>query len=132
MSIQISRTYRRLDHNLWLQLFSLHTKIVDLQSELSSLVSPDWDRCACFRVQARILYHDRALDLLQTAALDLGGRKTGDGDAFPVWRRDLEVQILIDQEAQVRRSGISTGQASERTLGLARMGGIDGAYRPFD
>jgi hypothetical protein len=57
---------------------------------------------------------------------------TGDGDAFPVWRRDLEVQILIDQEAQVRRSGISTKWTGERTLGLARMGGIDGAYRPFN
>jgi hypothetical protein len=132
VSIKISRTYRRLVHNLWLQLFSLHTKIVDLRSELSSLVDPDWDRCACSRVQARILYHDQALDLLQTVVQDPGDRTTDDGDASPVWRRDLEVQILIDQEAQVRQSSISTGQASERTLGLARMGGIEGAYRPFD
>lgn len=99
---------------------------------LSSLVALDWDRCACFRVQARILYHDRPLDLLQTVVQDPGDTMTGDGDASLVWRRDLEVQILIDQEAQVRQSGISTGQASKHTLGLARMGGIEGAYRPFE
>jgi len=55
----------------------------------------------------------------------------GDG-AFLVWKRDLEVQILIGQEVQAPQSSISLSRGSERTLGLARMGGMDGAYRPFD
>lgn len=44
----------------------------------------------------------------------------------------LEARIPIAQGAQAQRSSISWRRGSERTLGLARMGGIDGAYRPFD
>jgi hypothetical protein len=110
----------------------LHTRIVDLQSELSSLVALDWDQSACFRVQGRILVHDQALGLLQKAVSDLVDRMIGADGAYLAWQRDLEVQILIGPEVQARQSSISTTRASERTLGLARMGGIDGAYRPFD
>jgi hypothetical protein len=60
------------------------------------------------------------------------GRTTAVDGAFPAWKRDLAVQILIGQEVRARQSSISTRRASERTLGLARIGGIDGAYRPFD
>jgi len=129
--MKISRTYRRLDHDLWLQLLSLHTKIVDLRSELSSLVALDWDRCACSRVQVRIPFHCWALDP-RMAAPSPEGRTTAVDGACPAWKRDLEVQILNGLEVQEPQSDISTGRGSEHTLGLARIGGIDGAYRPFD
>lgn len=60
------------------------------------------------------------------------GRTTAVDGAFHAWKRDLEVQILNGLEVQEPQSDISTRQASERTLGLARIGGIDGAYLPFD
>lgn len=80
-SIQVSRTYRRLDHDLWLQLFSLHTRIVDLRSELSSLVALGFDQCACSRVQERIPFLHQALERRLKVELDPGDRMTGDDGA---------------------------------------------------
>lgn len=94
-------TYRRLNHDLWLQLFSLHTRIVDLQSELSSLDVLDEGQCACSQAQERIAHHYRLLDLLQMVVLDPGDRKTGGGgDACLAWQRDLEARNRTCLEVQ--------------------------------